>query len=60
MKPKQVKFSKEVECFTKEKIVQDWSPEQISGYAKRHRMFSISHELIYQFILRDKQNGGNL
>ena len=38
----------------------DWSPEQISGYAKRHNLFSISHECIYQFILANKKKGGNL
>lgn len=60
MKQKYLKFTKTVEEFTKEKIVQDWSPEQISGYAKRHDLFSISHERIYQFILKDKQKGGSL
>lgn len=60
MKAKRVKFTKEVENYIKEKILQDWSPEQISGYAKRSCLFSISHERIYQFILKDKQNGGSL
>ncbi|MEM1003024.1 MAG: IS30 family transposase [Bacteroidota bacterium] len=41
-------------------MLKDWSPEQISGYAKRHNLFSISHERIYQFILIDKQKGGDL
>ncbi len=35
-KQKHVKFTKEVEVFVREKLQQDWSPEQISGYAKRH------------------------
>lgn len=39
---------------------ENWSPEQISGYAKRHKLFSISHERIYQFILADKEKGGTL
>ena len=47
-KNKKVKFTQEVELFTKEKILQDWSPDQVSGYAKRHLLFSISHERIYQ------------
>lgn len=38
----------------------DWSPEQISGYAKRHHLFTISHERIYQFILKNKNAGGAL
>ena len=54
------KFTKEVEEFVTEKIKEDWSPEQISGYAKRLGLFSISHERIYQFLIQDKFNGGKL
>lgn len=59
-KNKRVKFTKEVEQFVREKIIEDWSPDQISGYAKKRNIFSISHERIYQFILRDKEKGGKL
>ncbi len=59
-KPKKTKFTGSVEKFVREKIVEDWSPEQISGYAKKHDLFSISHERIYQFILKDKEKGGAL
>ena len=59
-KPKRVKFTKEVESFVREKLLEDWSPEQISGYGKYHDLFSVSHERIYRFILVDKQNGGKL
>src|SRR3990167_5054521 len=59
-KRKQIKFNEEVEAFVKEKLLEDWSPEQISGYAKRHNLFSISHERIYQFVLTDKQRGDEL
>ena len=59
-KRKHVKFIKEIEGFVREKLLQEWSPEQISGYAKRHHLFSVSHERIYQFILADKEEGGNL
>jgi transposase, IS30 family len=59
-KRKYIKFTKEVEDFVREKLLQEWSPEQISGYAKRHHLFSLSHERIYQFILADKEKGGNL
>jgi len=38
----------------------DWSPEQISGTMKLKERISISHEWIYQFIIKDKQTGGNL
>jgi IS30 family transposase len=59
-KPKQIKFTKKVEQFVCEKLKENWSPEQISGHAKRHQLFSISHERIYQFILTDKEKGGTL
>ncbi len=59
-KPKKIKFTQDAEQFTREKLCQEWSPEQISGYAKRHQLFSVSHERIYQFILTDKQKEGDL
>lgn len=59
-KRKRIKFTKEVENFVREKLLQEWSPEQISGYAKRHHLFSLSYERIYQFILTDKKKGSNL
>jgi transposase, IS30 family len=59
-KPKRIKFTKDVEQFVCEKLKENWSPEQISGYAKKHTLFSISHERIYQFILLDKKKGGSL
>ena len=42
------------------KIRLDWSPEQISGWLKRHVAVEISHEWIYQYILADKHAGGTL
>ena len=59
-KPKKIKLTNGVKEFITAKTMEDWSPEQISGYAKRHNLFNISHEWIYQFILKDKQNGGSL
>lgn len=53
-------FTTEVQALVKEKLLQEWSPEQISGYGKRHNLFAISHERIYQYILADKQAGGKL
>lgn len=54
LKPNRVKFTKEVQHFVRDKLSLDWSPEQISGYAKRHNLFSLSHEWLYQFILKDQ------
>ncbi len=45
-----------VEQFLRE----EWSPEQISGWLKCECEISISHESIYQFVLTDKQHGGDL
>jgi len=43
-----------------EKLCQDWSPEQVSGWLKKQAGPSISHEWIYQHILTDKRSGGDL
>lgn len=39
---------------------QQWSPEQVSGYRKKHQLASVSHERIYQYIYTDKTQGGDL
>jgi len=39
---------------------QEWSPEQISGRLKKEQKVCISHEWIYQYVLKDKQAGGDL
>ena len=38
----------------------DWSPEQISGWLRRTGRSTVSHERIYQYILTDKNAGGDL
>ena len=38
----------------------DWSPEQISLWLKTFCGIAISHEWVYQFVLQDKANGGDL
>jgi len=43
-----------------EKLRQDWSPEQVSGWLKKEGRPSLSHEWIYQHILVDKAAGGDL
>ena len=40
--------------------IEQWSPEQIAGRAKKERKPPISHESIYQRILADKKTGGTL
>jgi IS30 family transposase len=39
---------------------QDWSPEQITGYLKREKQPSVSHEWIYLYVYADKRRGGTL
>ncbi len=39
---------------------EEWSPEQVAGYLRRHGELSISHETIYRHIWRDWQKGGSL
>jgi IS30 family transposase len=43
-----------------EKLMQSWSPEQISGRMLRERGFTISAETIYQHVIRDDRTGGLL
>ena len=44
-----------------EKLRQDWSPEQISGWLKKNALdTTVSHEWIYQYIYADKRSGGDL
>ncbi|MCC5014859.1 MULTISPECIES: IS30 family transposase [unclassified Legionella] len=57
---KRIIFTKEIEEFVREHLLKDWSPDQISGYAKKHNLFMISHERIYQYVLQDKKQGGKL
>ena len=39
---------------------EDWSPEQVSLWLAQEKRLRISHEWIYHYILRDKQQGGDL
>lgn len=47
---------------TRKLLRQKWSPEQVTGHLRRFGLFTrrISHETIYQYIWRDKANGGDL
>ena len=40
-----------------QKIRQEWTSEQISGYFKRYKLLDISHQTIYAFVQEDRQNG---
>lgn len=55
------KFIPRIKDFVEEKIRQEqWSPQQIVGYCKKHNITMVSVERIYQYIRDDKKKGGNL
>jgi len=37
-----------------------WSPMQVSAYAKKHNLPTVSHETIYQWIIQNKAAGGTI
>ena len=39
---------------------EEWSPEQVAGYLRRHGELSISHETIPRHIWQDRARGGSL
>jgi len=47
-------------CLVRERLHQQWSPEQIAGRLRADRSLSISHESIYLHIWSDKKRGGLL
>ena len=47
-------------AYVEQLICKEWSPEQISGWMKKNMEISISHEWIYQYVLKDKLDGGSL
>ena len=43
-----------------ELLREDWSPEQVAGWLRRHGELAISHETIYRYVWADKRAGGTL
>ena len=54
------KISQETWHLVEKLLKLDFSPEQISGFLKRAEIVTISHKWIYQYLLVDKQAGGDL
>ncbi len=52
------KFTEIVKERVESDLKNHWSPEQISGRLKKEKIASISHELIYQYIDKDRKAGG--
>jgi IS30 family transposase len=59
-KSAQKRISPETWTRIAEKLRQDWSPEQISGWLKKNTDTTVSHEWIYQYIYADKRSGSDL
>ncbi len=57
---KHVRFTDEVKANVKRYLEQDWSPEQISGWLHKNNKPSVSHETIYQFVIDEQKDGGEL
>lgn len=53
-------FTPSCEKLVVEMLKKEWSPEQIKGYCARNNLPMVSHERIYQYIRKDKYNGGDL
>src|SRR6266852_4178460 len=39
-------------------VREDWSPQQVAGWLRRHQRLAISHETIYRHIWAEKRAGG--
>lgn len=53
------KLTERTKGVIRERLLEDWSPEQISGRMKLEGN-AISHETIYQYVWKDKRAGGKL
>jgi IS30 family transposase len=59
-KTKIIYFTKEIRDYVDYWIKEDYSPEQIVGTARKSGDNCVSHERIYQYIWKDKKEGGDL
>ena len=59
-KPKFIKITKVVKKYIHKYLKKDWTPEQVAGKLRRDSIVNISHESIYQYIYKNKKNGGRL
>ena len=59
-KPKHLHFTDEVKGYVDKYLGEKYSPEQIVGTAKKECKSCVSHERIYQYIWKDKKQGGDL
>lgn len=59
-KVKAIKMTEEIKYIVSVCLQSDWSPEQIAGRLREEAIVSLHHETVYQYILTDKANGGQL
>jgi len=59
-KTKRNAITKQVEKYIRNKLKQDWSPEQLAGRMKIDIGVTVVHETIYRYIYANKANGGRL
>ena len=52
------KINAQIATTIEEKLKSQWIPVQISGWLKRHSKEHVSHETIYNYIWKDKHQGG--
>jgi IS30 family transposase len=60
VKPKCIKLIEEIKYIIGVCLKNDWSPEQVAGRLRSEGIISLHHETIYQYILKDKSEGGAL
>ncbi len=53
------RINTELWVLVEKQLLEDWSPEQVSGKLKKSGLF-VSHERIYQYVYADKRAGGSL
>src|SRR5689334_15802440 len=54
------KIQGQLQTLVEQKLALSWSPEQISGRLRLESVFTVSHETIYQHVIRDAKCGGFL
>jgi IS30 family transposase len=60
IKAKCIKLTPDIKQKINTYIGNDWSPEQVVGWLKKEGDVSLHHETIYQYVLKDKRNNGEL
>lgn len=59
-KPKHQKFTANVKDYVDSLLINDYSPEQIVGVSVLNGIECVSHERIYQYVWKNKKQGGTL